>query len=52
MNATKIKNGIPEHFSSAEEAGEFWDSHSAADYGDELEEVDIPPRRETGRSET
>jgi hypothetical protein len=23
---------IPKHFNSAEEAGEFWDTHSAADY--------------------
>ncbi|RZN41342.1 MAG: hypothetical protein EF813_02730 [Methanosarcinales archaeon] len=38
MNANKRKNDIPEHFSSAEVAGEFWDSHSAADYWDELEE--------------
>ena len=38
MNTNKRKSGIPEHFSSAEEAGEFWDSHSAADYWDELEE--------------
>ena len=41
MNANNRKNGIPEHFSSAEEAGEFWDSHSAADYWDELEEEEM-----------
>ena len=41
MNANKRKNGIPEQFSSAEEAGEFWDSHSAADYWDELEEEEM-----------
>ncbi|MEA1906343.1 MAG: CopG family antitoxin [Euryarchaeota archaeon] len=41
MNANKRKNGISERFSSAEEAGEFWDSHSTADYGDELEEEDM-----------
>ena len=41
MNANKRQNSIPEQFSSAEGAGEFWDSHSAADYGDELEEEDI-----------
>jgi len=28
---------IPEHFRNAEEAGEFWDTHSAADYWDEME---------------
>jgi hypothetical protein len=32
---------IPEHFDSAEEAGEFWDTHSAADYWDEMEEVEM-----------
>ncbi len=41
MNENNRKNDIPEHFSSAEEAGEFWDSHSAADYLDELEEEDM-----------
>lgn len=37
----KRKNTIPEHFNSAEEAGEFWDTHSAADYWDEMEEEKI-----------
>jgi len=40
---------IPEEFNSYEEAGEFWDTHSAADYWDEMEdvecEVDIQSRR-------
>jgi hypothetical protein len=35
------KDPIPEYFSSAEEAGEFWDTHSAADYWDEMEEVEM-----------
>jgi len=35
------KDPIPEHFGSAEEAGEFWDTHSAADYWDEMEEVEV-----------
>ena len=35
------KTPIPEHFSSAEEAGAFWDTHSAADYWDEMEEVEM-----------
>ena len=43
------KDPIPEHFNSAEEAGEFWDTHSAADYLDEMEEeemeVDIQKRK-------
>lgn len=32
---------IPEHFSSIEEAAEFWDVHDLADYWDLTEEVDI-----------
>ena len=40
MNGSK-KAPIPEHFHSAEEAGEFWDTHSAADYWDEMEEVEM-----------
>ena len=35
------KDPIPEHFSSAEDAGEFWDTHSAADYWDETENVEM-----------
>ena len=35
------KDPIPEHFNSAEEAGEFWDTHSAADYLDEMEEEEM-----------
>jgi antitoxin component of RelBE/YafQ-DinJ toxin-antitoxin module len=31
---------LPDHFNSAEEAGEFWDTHSGADY----EEYMIPVR--------
>ena len=34
-------NQIPEYFESVEEAGEFWDTHSAADYWEEMEEMDI-----------
>jgi len=30
---------IPEHFDSIEEAGEFWDEHSLADYWDQTKEV-------------
>jgi hypothetical protein len=40
MDANKI-DPIPAHFHSAEEAGEFWDTHSAADYWDEMEEVEM-----------
>ncbi len=35
------RDTIPEHFNSAEEAGKFWDTHSAADYRDEMEEKEI-----------
>ena len=38
---SKRRDTIPEHFNSAEEAGEFWDSHSAADYLDEMEEKEM-----------
>jgi vacuolar-type H+-ATPase subunit C/Vma6 len=37
----KDRDPIPEHFSNAEEAGEFWDTHSAADYWDEMEPVEM-----------
>jgi hypothetical protein len=40
---------IPEEFDSLEDAGEFWDTHSAADYRDDMVdvalEVDIRDRR-------
>jgi hypothetical protein len=38
MDASR-RTSIPEHFRSAEEAGEFWDTHSAADYWEEMAEV-------------
>ena len=40
---------IPEEFETLEEAGEFWDTHSAADYRDNMVdvalEVDIQDHR-------
>lgn len=40
---------IPEEFKTLEEAGEFWDTHSAVDYWDDTEEasleVEIQDRR-------
>ncbi|MDH4136053.1 MAG: BrnA antitoxin family protein [Anaerolineae bacterium] len=39
--SARDRDPIPEHFSSAEEAGEFWDTHSAADYWDEMEPVEM-----------
>ena len=41
MDMNKRRDTIPEHFNSAEEAGEFWDSHSAADYWAEMEEEEM-----------
>ncbi|MDM8518787.1 UPF0175 family protein [Anaerolineales bacterium HSG6] len=35
------KESIPEQFNNAEEAGEFWDTHSAADYWDEMDEIEV-----------
>lgn len=35
------KDPIPEEFHSIAEAGLFWDTHSAADYLDDLQEVDL-----------
>ncbi len=40
MNANK-KDLLPEYFDSAEEAGEFWDTHSVADYWEDTTEVDL-----------
>ncbi len=37
--SARDRDPIPEHFNSVEEAGEFWDTHSAADYQDEMETV-------------
>ena len=41
MDMNKRRDTIPEHFNSAEEAGEFWDSHSGAEYWDEMEEEEM-----------
>ncbi len=32
---------IPENFETPEEAGKFWDTHSAADYWNDMEEVEM-----------
>jgi hypothetical protein len=39
MAKRKEREEIPETFDSLEEAGEFWDTHSAANYADLLHEV-------------
>ena len=44
MNMVKKKEPIPDYFNDDdddEEAGNFWDTHSAADYWDEMEEVEV-----------
>ena len=35
------KKPIPEEFKTLEEAGEFWDTQSAADHWDQMEDVAI-----------
>ncbi len=44
----KVRDSIPEHFRSIEEAAEFWDSHDLTDYFDMTREakfeVDIQRR--------
>ena len=35
----KQRDAIPESFASIEEAAEFWDSHSTADYDDLMHDV-------------
>ena len=40
-NKKKKVGPIPEEFVSYEEAAEFWDTHSTADYPDAFETVDV-----------
>ena len=40
-NTEKIIDPLPEEFDSEDEAGEFWDTHSLADYEEFLEPVDL-----------
>jgi hypothetical protein len=37
----EIIEPIPEYVNRAEEAGQFWNTHLAADYWDEMEGVEI-----------
>lgn len=49
MNENKVKDPLPDNFNSIQEAAEFWDTHSLADYWDETQEVEIEvraPRRQ------
>ena len=38
-NRRKKRDPLPEEFNSLEAAGEFWDTHSSADYEDYMKEV-------------
>jgi hypothetical protein len=35
------ENKLPENFQSIEEIQDFWDTHSSADYWDEMDDVDL-----------
>ena len=35
------RDPLPESFDTLDEAGEFWDTHSSADYEDQMEDVDV-----------
>ena len=39
-NEHQVREPLPEAFASEDEAGEFWDTHSTADYEEYLEPVD------------
>ncbi len=39
-NKNKTKDILPDSFATEEAAGEFWDTHSAADYIEYLEPID------------
>ncbi len=39
-NKNKTKDNLPDAFETEEEAGEFWDTHSAADFVEYLETTD------------
>ena len=39
MSENKQRDPIPEAFDSPQAAGEFWDTHSLADYWDQTEEA-------------
>jgi glucose-6-phosphate 1-dehydrogenase len=41
MVANKTIKNIPESFESVEQAGEFWDTHSLADFEDRTKSADI-----------
>jgi len=44
MNVITNTTVLPEQFESVEEAADFWDAHSLADYWDQVHEVEIEVR--------
>jgi hypothetical protein len=52
MDASKKREPIPEQFESVEEAADFWDTHSLADYWDQVHEVEIEVRAHRRRRVT
>ena len=46
--ATKVRDPLPEHFNSLEEAAAFWDTHDSSDYDEYFKDVefqvDLKPR--------
>jgi hypothetical protein len=44
MNVITDTTSLPEQFESVEEAADFWDTHSLADYWDQVHEVEIEVR--------
>ncbi len=41
QNKKKVIDSIPDTFASEKEAGEFWDTHSLADYQEFLEPIEM-----------
>jgi hypothetical protein len=41
MKSVKHRDPLPEHFSSLDEAAEFWDTHDSADYEDYMRDVEF-----------
>jgi len=48
MNVITDTTVLPEQFESVEEAADFWDTHSLADYWDQVHEVEIEVRARLG----
>lgn len=46
----KITGFLPENFNSVEKLWEFWDTHSSADYEDEMEPVEFEIQLESTKT--